>query len=433
MLTDKQKEKNEPCLLFDGIENVESDRAHYPRVHPVIKYMQICFTTSYGYATETSKIYLCFHLQSVGLRLTCCDVGRNFCSGSIPGGVLRNQAAVEAAAAFSTLLRTFGVCPHSEEDCNECCEQLLKGAIRWRDELPPVSKFCRSLCESVDDESSSEIRQAALVVSNLIEQSLVERAKFFETFSLERSFQSRLHEEQHRFGTGLTAPIPPRNWMQEAKITGEIFPGQPIVHPRLDFGVTKREENARECTKNYKSSTQFSPGIFTVQCCCHYPKLLGISVMDCTESVSTALSVLLSRFKNLPKCTYYDNACNLEKSVILRVPWVNEMTRIACDRFHYASHKCNSVNDPAAHPSSDSDNTSNAEAMNSLWKISKNHSRFLSPENLMSFLCCRAAYLNLRLIYREVHQKSDVEDAGLLQFSRQILPCSCAKCVANIE
>ena len=44
------------------------------------------------------------------------------------------------------------------------------------------------------------------------------------------------------------------------------------------------------------------------------PKLIGLSVMDECESVSTAMSVLLSRFKNLPQATYYDNNCNLEKS-----------------------------------------------------------------------------------------------------------------------
>ena len=121
--------------------------------------------------------------------------------------------------------------------------------------------------------------------------------------------------------------------------------------------------------------------------------------MDSCEGVSTAFSVLLSRFKVLPRCTYYDNACNLRKSVALSIPWVNELTRIACDRFHYRGHVCNSVNDPSAYPSSDSHNTSNAEVLNRMWSTLKSLSRLLNPKNLMSFLIARAALMNTRSIY----------------------------------
>ena len=49
-------------------------------------------------------------------------------------------------------------------------------------------------------------------------------------------------------------------------------------------------------------------------------KLLGVSVMTKTEGVSTALSILLSRFEQLPKVVYYDNSFNMERSIVLRTP-----------------------------------------------------------------------------------------------------------------
>ncbi len=78
---------------------------------------------------------------------------------------------------------------------------------------------------------------------------------------------------------------PARTWLKDAMETGEIFPGRPVVRPRVDFGQAKKIENEKSCQRMYAALKRF-----TVQCCCPYPKILGISVMEKSEGVSTALS-----------------------------------------------------------------------------------------------------------------------------------------------
>ncbi len=147
-------------------------------------------------------------------------------------------------------------------------------------------------------------------------------------------------------------------WPSEAQQTGEIFSGTPAVRPRLDFGSSSKRENARTCRKNYTKSETHSPGIFTVQCVCSHPKIIGVAVMEECEGVP--------RFATLPMVCYYDNACKLLRSVVLTCPWVNEKCTIMCDRFHYASHTCNSICEPSSYRSCSMHATSGAESLKHL-------------------------------------------------------------------
>jgi len=149
------------------------------------------------------------------------------------------------------------------------------------------------------------------------------------------------------------------------------------------------------------------------------------------EGVSTALSVVLSRFRVIPRVVYYDNGCNFSKSVILRFPWLHSATRVVCDRFHYRGHVCSSVHDPDSYPSHDHHSTSGAESLNRLWNSSKSHSRFLNPDNLVPFLCARAAFINLKARLRETTGKADTEDLDIWRFGREQLPCECNRCFGN--
>ena len=169
-----------------------------------------------------------------------------------------------------------------------------------------------------------------------------------------------------------------KDWIAEAAKAGQIFPLNPIVRPSIDFGRSSKKENAQNCRKNFRASESHSPGIFTVQCACQYPKVIGVSVMDECEGTSTALSILLSRFKELPRVCYYDDSCNLAKSVILWIPWVNGNCLIVSGRFHYRSHKCNIVTDPDSYGICSQHRTSGAESINQLWNFSRYHIRFLS-------------------------------------------------------
>ena len=139
-----------------------------------------------------------------------------------------------------------------------------------------------------------------------------------------------------------------------------------MVGLRIDFSRRSRAENIAGCRKSYRASESHSPGIFAVKFCCRYPKLLVQSVMSECEGVSTAISVLLSRFKNLPIVCYYENACNILRSISTRLPWINDKCLIVCDIFHYKRHTCNSVCDPESYLYCSNHLTSSAESLNSL-------------------------------------------------------------------
>lgn len=121
--------------------------------------------------------------------------------------------------------------------------------------------------------------------------------------------------------------------------TGELCPGRPKVRPRtkLQYASNANDGTDDNFSKYYLGSQSHTPGLFTVQCDCTHPNVLGVTVMNCPESLVTALSVLLSRFPLLPKTVYYDNACNLPPSIALRFPWILVSTTPLCYRFHYKS------------------------------------------------------------------------------------------------
>lgn len=217
------------------------------------------------------------------------------------------------------------------------------------------------------------------------------------------------------------------DWLSEAQRTGEIFPGRPIIRTGLDFGPSSRKENARINRKCYNKSNSHSRGIFTVQCVCLHSKLLGVSVMMEMEVVSKALSVLLSRFAPLPRVCYYDNACNMAKSIVLHVPWVNDKCLVVCDRFHYKGHTRNSICDPSSYTSCNEHGTSAAESINYFWNFSKTHLRHMNPDNVMPFLAARAVMLNVRAFTRKSTGKSDINPKMFQEYVANSFACICSR------
>lgn len=135
-----------------------------------------------------------------------------------------------------------------------------------------------------------------------------------------------------------------------------------------------------------------------------------------SEGVSTALSVLLSRFKKLLRVCYYHNARNICRSITLRFLWIYDQSRIVCGRSHYCGHTLNSICDTGSYLSCDGHVTSGAESMNHSWNVSKSHPRFLRPDNLMPFLALRSIFLNIRSCIR---QKNSTQDISLKEFTVQ--------------
>ena len=64
------------------------------------------------------------------------------------------------------------------------------------------------------------------------------------------------------------------------------------MRPRVSFSDKSGLTEKKFISKRYQNSNTHSPGLSTVQCTCSHPKILGLSVMDDAEGVSTAFSVL---------------------------------------------------------------------------------------------------------------------------------------------
>ena len=182
--------------------------------------------------------------------------------------------------------------------------------------------------------------------------------------------------------------------------------------------------------KNYRASSSHSSRMFTVQCAFRHPKLIVISVMDECDGISTSMSILVPRFKELSAVCYYDDACNFRKSIILRTPWINESCKIACDRFHYHSHKRNVVCDPDIYISCSRHQKSSAESINQRWNLSKSYIRFLGSKSLMPFLAIRAIFINISALIYEKYETHDIDEAHYRKILKDSCDCSCMLCRA---
>lgn len=150
--------------------------------------------------------------------------------------------------------------------------------------------------------------------------------------------------------------------------------------------------------------------------------------MEESESISTAINAIFTRFDPLPGIVYYDNACNLAKSISLRFPWMFKESTFVCDRFHYTGHKCSGLFDPDTQQKCDGVPTSGAEAINKQWRTSRKHIRFSSADNLIPFLHVRMFFLNIRAHLRDASNGADVENKDIISFAEKIMPCKCARC-----
>ena len=386
------------------------------------------------------KIRIKFKEENIDLRRTIIDFGRCFCVGSIAGGALRDENSISHAINVERALREFSLCVHNVEGaatnvlpetvpvCMNCAYQLNEAGLRADEKVSSVARFSCAIADCASFGSGNNLRKLAASAADVVNEAMIARANYFKAFENNKGYDVVSYEENHMRGDGAQETNLTR-WFYEACETGELFPGRPQVRPNMDFGPTSSAENSRSCRKHYSKARAHTPGIFTVQCACKRPKLLGVSVMTRTEGVSTALSVLLSRFKILPRVCYYDNGCNMARSIVLRVPWVNNECLLVCDRFHYASHTCNSICDPDSYTSCTDHATSSAESINQLWTFSKSHLRFLGPENLMPFLTARSIFMNVRAYVREETGKSDITTKMLLKFFREKWNCTCARCV----
>ncbi len=330
----------------------------------VRRFMSACFAFEDGNVVHK--------IADLYLRRAMLEFARCFISGSIPGGVLKNNTSAIESRNFCRYRRSFLDCTH-ESNAKACIGFARVNYEMSRtvgDAIPCASRIRKALSNTsiYGMMDSSTIRNVAFNVAEAVHCAQFVRLNYLQRFYAEMNNEVKAYKETHEHGDDFSV-IVDENWLKEAAKTGQIFPVNPMVRPFIDFGRSKRTENTRSCRKNYRSSDSHSPGIFTAQCACKYPKLIGLSVMDECEGISTALSILLSEFKHMPQVCYYDSECNMLKSIAIRTPWVTVLfqTDFIIDL------KCDIVTDHESYRFCSMHSTSTAESINQHSKFSKSH------------------------------------------------------------
>jgi len=388
---------------------------------------------TFGKDCMLDKFQLAHSLPSLELRRTAIELIRCFVADSIAGGSLRQATAIETAKSLFKGLEMFSACCHESNDmarinvCNACIHQLSNAAKASTEDIASAAHVADTIAVRAFRKRFTLLKDVASCIASILRCAVDTAMEFPTKFLALATPEAVAYANDHEAGDD---PVQPEHWLDEAQRTVELFPCHPEVRPRIGFGPSSKSENMRNCRKNYIKGTSHSPGIFTVLCTCRHPILIGFSVMLQNEGISTALSVLLSRFRKLPRVCYYDNACNMMRSVTLRTPWVARSCLIVCDRFHYRQHACKSVHDPDSYPSCKHHASSGAESVNNLFSFSGSHIRFLRGANLVPFLSARAVFLNIRAKIRaqKVKNKTDIDETEFRTFIDTRFTCECSGC-----
>lgn len=305
--------------------------------------------------------------------------------------------------------------------CAACMENLVANALRIQNSNPCLYRFCTELSISADIPSSF-VREMTKTGAELLEIHTEEARGYFKR--LDRNLTEDCTDYFNSFGKFSASQLPPLEDRPSHEMTGIVFPGRTNFRPDFTFNESERSG----CEKHYVSSQRFSPGIMTVQCCCDKPVLIGYIVMTKPESRSLALTSVLSSFQVPPRVVYYDNACNLVASTILRLPFLLHTTRFLVDRFHYKSHVCSEFFYPDSYRTHDADRTTTAEAINSRLERVVPFLRFVNGDLLVPHLSIRFALLNIATQYRREYGKDELEDEDLWAYFRTVIDCKCVCC-----
>lgn len=322
-------------------------------------------------------------------------------------------------------LRAVSGCSHGLTDdvCSDCKRKLIDDVLRVQNTNPCLYRFCTELCIAAAI-PSYYVREIARIAAEILEIHTEEARAYFKR--LDANMSDDCLEYFDKFGSFSANSFSSFDdaGQDDHDVSGIVFPGR----RRVRDDVTFQESERSACEKNYASSRKFSPGILTVQCCCDKPILLGYIVMTKPESRSLALTSILSCFPVPPRVLYYDNACNLMASTLIRAPWLLHSTRFLVDRFHFKSHLCSEFFCPDSYRENDADRTTTAEAINSRLERAVPFLRYVNGDLLVPHLSIRFALLNIATKYRRVNGTDDLEDEDLWSYFKSSIQCNCECC-----
>lgn len=154
-----------------------------------------------------------------------------------------------------------------------------------------------------------------------------------------------------------------QRWMNKKKPPGGQGSNFPVAE-EYGHAFNLKNDKCHNCKKTYNILSRHSPGLLTVQCVRKHPKILGFIVMPQAEPIAMALSSELTHSRIPPRVIYFDIACNMLPSVVLRLTHLAAFQRFIMDCFHFKSHRCSGQHDADRYPRMDHTRTTSAESFN---------------------------------------------------------------------
>ena len=355
-------------------------------------------------------------------------VGRpDFTSSGITSRSCRALAltSIRVHEDVSSSLQNYSICMHEGlrvecPPCKMCFEVLQYSYEKIKGINPPLASICDVILGHYIQDTPA-LRNLASALSLVIDDHIEHALMYFNR--LDNSISKESLEYWNTYGSVNIGYM--EDTTNIAEETGICFPGREMYRPTISF----EGPETKECNKTILRTDTHSDGILTVQCVCETPKLLGFVVMRKPESTEVALTSILTHFKVPPRFIFYDNACNLFSSFLLRVPWLLQFTKLMVDRFHYKSHTCSSLFDPGSYKDLDTFNTTAAESINARIEKVLFFLRYLRGKNYVPFLRARFALLNFSALIREESGKKDLEEITFWRKFQSYFVCDCVSCV----
>lgn len=260
-------------------------------------------------------------------------------------GVVQKLAteSIDIHSRAETDLEEVATCKHGRRStsqwvCEVCASRLARTHRPLGVQNPVVGRFLNDALR-LGEKYHVFTRHTARIISYLVQR----RVSGFELYM--KKLSAKIHKSSLDYWRAFGKIEAPTDNSVATSTTARIdksayvFPGR----KRCRDGISFDSIDKQECTKHYfKGRNSAVPSFLTVQCACAHPKLLVFVVLRRCESISAALSSVLTNFPVPPRVIWYDNACNTYDSGILRIPWLLRWSRLVVDIFHYTSHNyCN--------------------------------------------------------------------------------------------
>lgn len=203
-----------------------------------------------------------------------------------------------------------------------------------------------------------------------------------------------------------------------------VFPGRAAVRPPIKTDVKDKPE----CTKKYFTSRPNMTSFISLQCPCRHPKMIGFTLIKEVESIAMAISTIIGFLNIPPRTMWYDNACNLYDSAILRTPFLLRSCFLVVDRFHYQGHTCSNHYNPDRHKVLIMQRSVAAEVINSVMDKSFGFIRYLKGENIKPYLRILFALHNFGSMLKDEFRRSELPPLDMGSYYNERFPCNCFLC-----